>query len=127
MSHSPLATISQGCHSFYFLVLVIGCYNTRHDNTKKRYTLPTSGEGTSSRYVAQNHAGDRVYRIGMDEGVTAHYNLWEGQAPEAKTPSGEQAAATVQPADLPVATPEMAGQGPIIIEASDVLFDFDNR
>lgn len=107
---------------FTFLVLVVGCYNTRHDTTKKRYTL-VSSDGVTSRHVANSPAGTRVYRIGMDDGVTAHYNLWEGKYAEPTPPT--RTVSSAQPADIPVATPEMAGQGPIIIEASDVLFDFD--
>ena len=109
---------------FTFLVLVVGCYNTRHD-IKKRYTL-VSSDGVTARYVANSPAGTRVYRIGMDDGVTAHYNLWEGSEDDSgKQPRAPETVSSAQPADLPVATPEMAGQGPIIIEASDVLFDFD--
>ena len=129
---------------FTFLVLASGCSDVRYDNTKKKYRLG-SDAGSTSNYMVEKDAGAKAYRVSGDEGaktyripasegksymvgaddnVTARYTLRDGSGTGQK-PAPAAQVSNVRPDKGPPATPEMAGKGPIVIEASDVLFDFD--
>ncbi len=128
-----------------FSFLITGC-SVRYDDSKRTYTLGKNTEASSSRtpqrgetYRAGQHDGATAhysegknnkaktyrssrpgptYRIGQHDNATAHYTLRQGDSSK-RQPVARPAADTY---DLPDTT---VTDMPLVIEVSDILFEFD--
>jgi len=88
-----------GAVLFFSFVFLSGCAEVRYDNTTRVYTSPQSGVKTTA---------------GRYDGVTAHYTLRQGGTSAPQTGVVRVAAPEKQVADMPM-----------VLEVTDVLFDFD--
>lgn len=110
-----------------FAFLITGCAGSRYDNTTQKYVLGKN-DGATGYTVGQNDKVTAHYTLGQDDKVTAHYILKEGPPPgsghgrvQAKAVTRESGYAEGQaPADM-----GKEHDQPIVIEASDILFEFD--
>lgn len=114
-----------------FSFFLVGCAETRYDDTVRKYSLG-KGEGVTANYSNGKHAGTKKYRydregnryrVDKNDGATAEYTYRLGHRPDTLPPErGEYAAASQTGEGPPLKIPEGM---PLVIDASNILFDFD--
>lgn len=101
--------------------LISGCGEIRYDHRTKMYTLDKDGQALSS---TTPQPGVKRYRIDQYDRATAYYTLRQGNRPGARA-AGARPAALGQTATADAAAAPQQGDLQLVIDASDVLFEFD--
>lgn len=112
----PTALYRLGLILLLFSFLIAGCAasptEVRYDDTVKAYTAPSNEKS-------------QAYTIGRHDKVTAYYLLKPGDRPDIQ-PRPKQAAATMQDQTAQMQAPEPPpADMKMVLEVSDILFDFD--
>lgn len=114
MCHTP-NFFRLGSALFLFSILIAGCAGTpnevRYDNRVKTYVTPSNNTATTST-VTQGGP------------VTAHYVLRPGNRPDFQ-PKAQKTATTQQPQTNQMAPETQLADLQLVLEVSDILFDFD--
>ena len=92
-----------------------------HDTLTSHYSVGQNGD--AEEYAEAAHRGES-YSVGPHDALTAHYILKEGPYKAAQAPPEYSGSALAQKAGS-AGRPEGTETTTIVIEASDVLFDFD--
>lgn len=110
--------------------LLSGCAETRYDGSRKytsapnekstSYTIGQHADATAHYTLGQN-AKAKVYRIGQHDDATARYTLKQGGSSEPRSPVIQSS----RPSEVGGPPEEQVSDAPIILEASEIMFEFD--
>lgn len=113
-----------------FSFLVTGCAEVRHDGSKKYssgqdekaklYTVDQNEDATAHYTLGQNPKA-KIYRVGQHDDATAQYTLRQGSSSTPKS----RVLQTSQSSDATTIAESQVPDSPIVLEASDILFEFD--
>ncbi len=102
-----------GCALLLFSFSIAGCADRQYDDRMKKYTLGKDQVGTTSTATRSTSS----YRVGQNQNATAHYVLRPGNRPDAQP--------VMKPRNTMPTYEEQVAALPMVLEASDILFEFD--